>query len=72
MNTKELQRFTANWIKKKRELNRKTQKQFSSERGINSKTLNKHEGTGVLRFDLLVKYIDSDEDMILIFRKFKT
>lgn len=71
MNTEELQRFTANWIKEKRELNRKTQKQFSLERGVNSKTLNKHEGSGVLRFDVLVKYIDSEEEMIFIFRTFK-
>jgi hypothetical protein len=70
MNTEELKAWTAKWIRKKR--GKKILKEFALERKIPISTLNAHEGKGVLRFDILEKYIDSDEEMLEVFRKFKS
>lgn len=65
----EFKLLIASFIKKKR--GNKTLKQFSYERGVDLKTLSKHEA-GVLSYHVILKYIDSEEELLSLYKSSKS
>lgn len=58
-------------ICEKRRRSGKSQRAFASMRGINPKTLHKHEAEGVLDFSAWVKYFDSDDELFYFIQSLK-
>ncbi len=72
MKTKdEIKEITRLYIREKRKRSGKSQRAFASARGINPKTLNKHETEGILDFSSLAKYFDYDDELIRFFQSLK-